>query len=525
MLVTVDDVQYALRNLNCEQRLGDSRIVRYLLRTSKTRTFREAIIATVQGAFQASGDLPESVSLRDLLYKYDIENSVPRLDAAKNLGMSYRNFFRKRSQAIKIVVDYINGMSRGGTNAAIRFASHEFRQQRPMPVSSNHAKPLAPPPESGFEPFESFRNRFETARMRGDVFAMEDSLAILYGRRKKLTEHQALESDIIQAELKLYLGQFSQSSILLDSAFERLTCQDSSRLWLFALVVAAQLAFTLGNLGDAESLAETVQNSPHTDESSLVRSTLLLGRISATAGTPWPLGSLSATTDWERLSINAIRARHDCVIGRYEDARTAALETKARALDFGFLPLASYCAATIAGCYRDRDVLRAACVAESLRLLAASSCNAFTARDLFQFGSSFAPSSAWLHESIDTDIAAIYLGITPASAFRASAALRECVSGLIRIILSIAANPDRLPESSQSIEDLTHRIAATGQLGGTLSNEHPDLARFGEFLKVVNPLVRQASFSRSFSSAAGHVVRAIARLRSYENIRALSVVS
>ena len=526
MTATEEDVQVALRHLHRPDRLEESRLVRYLRKTFTGASFREAFLLSVESAFQGQPQTNKLLELRDIIYKTDVENAVPRARAAASLGMSYRGFFRKRKQAIRIIVDHINAVRNNGANQADWFyapASLEIsgtrepdnladgcsRHDRNMDVSAA---------------FEAFSAATASGRVTGDLFSLEKGLAALCGRSMYLTAAQRIEALIVEAEIKLYRHKFSQASSKMDAVFERLSTSTFAQLWPLALYVRAQVAFAVGNVADAYGLAKAADDSPHSTHTIREQAMLLQGRIATMTRRPWHPQPEGGKTEWSDVSIEAVRARASLARGEYDNAVSVAQTARERSLQHGFLPVAAYCEATLAGCYAalvpDK---RGASVANSLKLLGATSYNAFVARDLFQFGLSLRPSAAWLEPSIDDELARIFLTLTPASAF--SPVSPHIIAAFIRTILIRMSDPASAVTGDQAIAELAELIRGAGTSSALLSKEHPNLAEFGDFLKVLVPITRQPTFSRSFSAASGYVLRALIRQRSYHNIRALSVVS
>ncbi len=531
MIVTDVEFQYALRNLHSEHLLSRTRIATHLKRVFATNSLREALIASVESAFAASPSSSETIELRDIVYRNDIEEAVPRSTAAKNHGISSRTFFRKRRRAIRMVVVHINNSLTSGSYAAEAFVRSTIcedgpsRQPNEIPFDKRD-RLLYPLQHRGIEMFEACRANFASNRMVGDVFAMGASIAKLNGFRGLLQEQHKMELEIMDAELNIYLRNFSQASQVLDSAFERLPVLQCNRLWLLALLVRAQLAFIAGNLDNAEALARTVQDASTMYREIQLSAAILLGRIAALVGKPWQANTVSPQTEWDELRLRSVQARHDLIGGQFEAAYEAASTTYEQSLQHNFFPLAAQSAAILAGCHNAMSSeRRSSATVDALKSLAISSANADLSRDLFQFSHRFAASWRWLDERADRDLASIYLSLRPQSAFATCATLRQHVPLLIRTILRRLANPANTTALNVIAEPLVHCVNQVEFISGALSNESNELAAFGEFLKVLIPIQRQPTFSRSFRLAAAVVIRALARSRSYYDLRALSTVS
>ncbi|HEY8314408.1 MAG TPA: hypothetical protein VIG51_09575 [Candidatus Baltobacteraceae bacterium] len=515
MIVTDDDVRYALRNLHSDRLLATSCLAGHLQRAFGSQSHREAVIAALERTFHALPQSAEIAELRDIVYRNDVERTGTRAPAAAGYGTSKRSYFRKRRRAVQLIVDYINDNVRFGAAAVALFS------QRPESVKLESPHPR----RSRDEMFYAFRTAFESNRVLGDLFAMERDLAALNGYRHLLAEHHAAEVEIMEAELEVYLRHFSQASRIVESLISRLPSLNCSRLWLLTLLVRAQLAFAVGNVHDAERLASTVQDASRTHGDLEVSAAILRGRVAVLTGKHWHSSGVAARTQSDELSLAAVQSRHYLIAGNYDAAHDAALWIHQRSLHCGFLPLASQSAATLAGCYGAVDpTQRGAHAVRALKLLAASGSNACVARDLFQFRGWSGPSASWI-EAIGDDLAAIYVSLRPRSAFCADASLRMAASLLIRAIVSRVHDAADVTSLEPLIDRLVHFTVGSGISGGALSRELPELIAFGDFLKVWVPISQQATFARTFNSAAGVVVRAVARLAGYQRLRALSIVS
>jgi len=481
----------------------------------------DAVVVAVKNAFATVEPSAEMGLLRDIIVHNDIERFVPRESAAKDHKMSLRSFSRKYARAVRIVTDYVNtALSDRAQRALAAFAHFRPADDRPA------GDPDALSGEGVAELFDRARSGFISHRRFGDAFAMEASLDVLHGFQWRLHPCQQVESDLMNAELNLYSGRYSAVGDILDSVFVRLGSSGSRRLWLAALFVSAQLSFAIGSLGEAHSLACAVRDASSEQSEMQVMSTALLGRIAALTGSAWDSLSYEPASEWHALSLAAVQSRLLLLAGHREEAFQSALAVHSQSEQCGFLPLSSWSAATLAA--HDLAIDHRNCskyATKALRLLAATSSNAFLARDLFQFGMhlSSVPRTVWLDEDAYTDIAAMYLSLKPDSVFSSTDELQSQVALLLRTICVQIAKPDISAAFDDAIEILSQCINQTKALHGPLWSEAGALADFGEFLKVLVPLEQQVAFARSFHASASAVMRALVRSRSYSKIRACSL--
>ncbi len=547
MIVTESDVRHLLRHLRQPHLLAKSRLATDLQNAFGTSTPRGAVTVAVQNAFSADEQSAEKLLLRDIIVQNDIENFVERTSAARGHAISLRSFYRKRTQAVRLLVQYLNAILARDNRVA-----HLSRRCHVVPdtvdevtgndvfcaaaTAASYAGKRAESERLLCEAqrrrdgrlsrgdlnvaFEISRTRFFCYRVFGDALAMSESLDTVRAYRPLLTAPQLLELSVMEGELHLYRAEFSVVATILDDAVGEMENLNSDRLRAMILFLRAQLDFTIGDLQGAQVWARAVRRVASQSPELRVRSTALLSRIAGLKGSPWRRFHGKTSGVWATLFLQSIQARHLFLTGRYDEAHHLASRVYLESYELGLVTVSCRSAATLAACYRGVDPGKCAQYAiASLRLLAASSSNTYLARDLFQFGGRLRGESAiaWLDENAYGDLAVIYLALNPESAFAGADDRHNRVARLLRGIMRRVAGLNDPEPSEDSAAMISH------SMHGALSNEITHLTDFGEFLKALVPLEGQAVFASSFRSSALAAVRTIMRSRSYSTMRSLSI--
>ncbi len=513
MVVSEENVRFALRYLEDDRILARSELAGHLQKFFSTKTRRDAVILAADGAFRALQPSAAVDELRSVVFAGSVERPDSHGNAAEALGLSVRSYFRKRQRAIMVIASYLNSLLDG--------VQPRYKIDRREPAD------LAPAHSRGSwynELFNSVKESFQLNRRLGDGPAMENDLSRIAGFQHFLPYQARVELRIMLAEADVYAGRSQEASKALEAVFETLPLP-YAELWRKALLVKACLAFSVGQWNDADRICDIIENAvPKPDEMNAAAA-VIRARICSVRGIPCPASVVNAApAEW----LHLVEARQDIRVAQMQSARAGALELYAASIQEKSLPVATHAAAIVAASYSgsngaERDVwaLRA------LSVLAACGANAYISRDLFQFGSLLTATTQWFCERTYPELGSIYLTLVPDSECGASSELIDVLPALLNAVLLRVHGRDAAAASvSEDIMDKINAVSLEHRtVTGVLAREISHLSEFGRFLSVLIPLEEQASFVRRFASAAGITVRAIIRSAGYQRLRALTIVS
>ncbi len=516
MIVTEDDVKYALRHLHDDNMLSKSALAGRLQLMFSASSAREAVIVASDAAFRALRPSSKVDELRNVIFAGGIEPAASRQEAASALGLSLRSFFRKQKHAIAVIAGYLNELLDSDDAVSDRCA----KMLAPT-------RPLAAPPDARSQHdqlFDSIRLSFQSHQRIGDANAMRSDIEKLIGYKHLLSFRDQADLTIMQAEIAVRFDRIHEASKLLESLFETLPAYYSD-LWRNALLVKARLSFSVGHLLDAQQLCNTILNASLVNDDVSEDAAVLRARACVLSEAEW---HPSLGDGVPALWLQIVTSRYHLREKRYDLARDMALRVYEESIRDNHLAVATHAAAILSGSYsgalrekREFWALR------SLSLLAACGSDPCISRDLFQFGATLNDSTAWFCDSPQSVLAAIYLSLRPASESARSKELARALPLLLNAVLLKTYDRSGQPATLlEQIIEIVNEAASDGRTaGGLLTRELPHVIAFGKFLSVLIPTKDQPAFVRRFSSAAGITVRSAIRSIGYQQLRALSIVS